>query len=112
MQRTFFQFPGVLARISGAVPVLFLETKQVYFGGHVGVVDDVQAVQHQTVGLGLVHYLVEKLLKAFGPQGKIIFLILQKIKPFAKGKCGRLQQAPIFQSARLVGFLKLQITFL
>jgi hypothetical protein len=49
-----------------AVPVLLFQAKQVHLGGHVGGVDDVQPVRHQTLGSGLLHHLVEQALEALG----------------------------------------------
>ena len=51
-----------------AVPVLLFQAKQVHLGGHVGGVDDVQPVRHQTLGSGLLHHLVEQALEALGSQ--------------------------------------------
>jgi nucleoside-diphosphate-sugar epimerase len=46
--------------------VLLFQAKQVHLGGHVGGVDDVQPVRHQTPGSGLRHHLVEQALEALG----------------------------------------------
>ena len=50
------------------VPVYLLQAKEVYLGGHVGGIDDVQAVRDQALSPGLLYYLVEELLEALGPQ--------------------------------------------
>ena len=48
--------------------MLLFQAKQVHLGGHVGGVDDVQPVRHQTLASGLLYHLVEQALETLGSQ--------------------------------------------
>lgn len=58
--------PIVVVVIS--VFVLLLQAEEVHLGGHMGGVNEVQAVRHQPLSPGLLHHLVEQALEALGSQ--------------------------------------------
>jgi len=48
--------------------MFFLQAKEVHLGGDVGGIDEAESIADESLRPGLLHYLVEQFLKAFGPQ--------------------------------------------